>query len=171
MRSVGGVARWWPLVAAILLLGGLAGCAGARAGADGPPEIVYGEDTCHQCGMIISDERFAAGLVIEIEPGVSEHRVFDDIGELLLYEQEHAGELTITHRFVHDFESREWIDGATAYYVRSETLQSPMGHGIAASGDRARAEALARAWGGRVLDLDALRGEIGGTGVAGHRHP
>ena len=56
----------------------LAGCGGESATA-GPPEISYGRDTCHRCGMIVSDERYAAALVAT--DGTT--RVFDDIGEMV----------------------------------------------------------------------------------------
>lgn len=161
--------RWWLVLT--LLIVALTGCGGAGPGGDTPPEIVYGEDLCDECGMIISDERFAAGLVVELEPGVAEHRIFDDIGGMLLYERAHGDEFAISHIFVHDYASREWIDGESAFYVWSDAIRSPMGHGIAASRDRTGAETLAREWGGRVVSLDVLRVEFDVDGGADHEHP
>ncbi|MEZ4563452.1 MAG: hypothetical protein R2853_12005 [Thermomicrobiales bacterium] len=43
-----------------------------------PPKISYDRDTCTRCGMIISDERFAAALVA---PDGSV-QLFDDVGEV-----------------------------------------------------------------------------------------
>ncbi|MEZ4676418.1 MAG: hypothetical protein R2932_19510 [Caldilineaceae bacterium] len=77
------------LIVGILLIV-LVACGGATVTPDMPPEILYGEDVCDQCNMIISDERFAAGLVVELEPGEFEHRIFDDIGDLLAYEKAHG---------------------------------------------------------------------------------
>ena len=106
-----------------------AACGGPTITPELPPEIAYGEDVCDQCNMIISDERYAAGLVVEVEPGRYEHRIFDDIGDLLVYEQEHVDELTVAAYYVHDYGSKEWIDGQAAYYISSRELLTPMGFG------------------------------------------
>ena len=145
---------------AILMLGlsfiVIAACGGAAVTSDTPPEIVYGEDVCDQCNMIISDERFAAGLVIEVEPGSYEHRIFDDIGDLLAYEKAYRNELTIVTYYVHDYNSIEWIDGKDAYYIHSEELFTPMGFGLAAVAQGLEAEALAEEWNGSVLTFTEL---------------
>ena len=41
----------------------LASCS-ARPGEPQPPEINFGQDTCDACGMIISEARFAAAIVL-----------------------------------------------------------------------------------------------------------
>ena len=44
----------------------------------GPPTVRYGQDPCAGCGMIISDDRFAAAWV---DPaGEAAPRLFDDGG-------------------------------------------------------------------------------------------
>src|SRR5262245_16948176 len=55
----------------------LGGC--ERASTDSPPAIAYGRDECAHCGMIISDDRFAAALIVR--DGAQSHPLlFDDIG-------------------------------------------------------------------------------------------
>ena len=148
-----------------LLLILLAACGGAAVAPNVPPEIRFGEDVCDQCNMIISDERFAAGLVVELEPDSYEHRIFDDIGDLLAYEKAHGEELTVAAYYVHDYNSKEWIDGQAAYYIHSEGLRTPMGFGLAATAQEPEAKALAEEWAGEVLTFAELHERF----VAGER--
>ncbi|MCB0129877.1 MAG: nitrous oxide reductase accessory protein NosL [Caldilineaceae bacterium] len=134
----------------------LAACGGPTVTPDTPPEILYGEDVCDQCNMIINDERYAAGLVVETEPGRYEHRIFDDIGDLLVYVKGQEDDLVIAAYYVHDYNSKEWIDGQTAYYIYSEELVTPMGFGLAAAAQQLEAETLAAEWNGSVLTLTEL---------------
>lgn len=143
----------------------LAACA-AEVAPGVPPEIRYGEDVCDQCNMIISDARFAAGMVVEVAPGTHEHRIFDDIGDMLEYEASHGAELTVASYFVHDYLSREWIEGDRAYFVRSETLATPMGFGLAAFAERSDAEALARETNGVVVTLADLQADAAARSAA-----
>lgn len=149
----------------------LIACGGATVTPDMPPEILYGEDVCDQCNMIISDERFAAGLVVELAPGEFEHRIFDDIGDLLAYEKTHGEEFTIAAYYVHDYNSKEWIDGKSAYYIHSEELFTPMGFGLAAAAQELEAEALAEEWNGSVLSFAELHERfMAGQDAAEHVH-
>lgn len=154
-----------------LLLAILTACGGPAITPEMPPEILYGEDVCEQCGMIINDERFATGLVVELEPGDYEHRIFGDIGDLLVYAKEHANELTIAAYYVHDYNSKEWIDGQSAYYIHSEELFTPMGFGLAATAQQLEAEALAAEWNGSVLTFAELHERfVAGDGTVEHAH-
>lgn len=115
----------------------LAACSAAEANT-GAPEIVYGRDICIECGMIISEPRFAAAYEYD-----GTDRVFDDIGNMLLYGLR-TGELTApTRAWVHDYHSSTWIDASEAWFVAADSLLTPMGHGLAAFGARATAEAFA----------------------------
>ena len=138
----------------------LAGCA-SGVSTISPPEIRYGEDQCHECGMIISDPRFAASFARELSPGRYENITFDDIGDLLAYVQKHPDE-PIVAWYVHDYTSEEWIDASKAYFVSSTEVQTPMGHGIAAHAARTAAESMAAEKHGEVLDWPAL--------LAAHEH-
>lgn len=129
----------------------LAAC-GADPNAVRPPEIAYGRDTCDQCGMVISEGKYACAL--QLEDG--SYRKFDDIGDLAQHQLEHP-ELRIRARFVHDFISEKWIAAETAAYVHSRTLATPMGHGLAAFEKKADAEAAAKLWHGDVLTFDGVR--------------
>lgn len=148
-----------PLAAAATLLVAGALLAACQGGGDplAPPDIAYGEDVCDQCGMIISDERFAAAAIVETAPGQTEARRFDDIGDMLAYREANP-EVDVRRWWVHDHDSLAWIDAQEATYVQSEAIGSPMGFGLAAFADAAAAEAKLAEWGGETLDFEALSG-------------
>ncbi len=133
----------------------LAGCVQGQ-GVIEPPEIRYGEDLCAECGMIISDSRFASGLLYEISEGRYKSLVFDDVGDMLSYAEKHP-EQKVVAWYVHDYVTEEWLDASAAYFVSSSQIQSPMGHGIAAHASLAAAEAMAAEAAGEVLDWQTLQ--------------
>jgi len=116
-----------------------------------PPAIAYGQDVCDLCGMIISEPKYAAAMLLEN----GESRKFDDIGNMFMYHDQHP-EFGVRAWFVHDYQTETWIRGEPALYVQSPAIKSPMGHGIAALTERAAAEALAASLGVDVLTFDAL---------------
>ena len=74
----GGAGHLFSVAIAIAVAG--AGCADRSA--DGPPVVHYGQDVCAACNMIVSEERFAAALVVKTD-GLDGHR---DLGSHDLYE-------------------------------------------------------------------------------------
>lgn len=151
------------LLLSVLLLNACAHGATTAA----PPEIRYGEDTCAECNMIISDPRYAAGYAYELSAGRYASLAFDDIGDLLAHLEKHR-EHKVVAWYVHDYTSEEWLDATTAYYVLSDEIHSPMGHGIAAHATRDAAEVLAQRKSGLVLDWQGLQAQVKAT--AGHSH-
>ena len=129
----------------------LSACGGTAASSEPtPPTIHYGEDICEFCGMIISDERYAAGYVTQD----GEERIFDDVGGMF---QAHVQEQEdVAAFFVHDYEDVSWIRAENAHYVMSEDLATPMLVGVAACATAERAEGLADEVGGTVLTFDEV---------------
>lgn len=139
---------WWVVVwlLAVVMLGGC-----AKVDMDAPPEIVYGRDICTRCGMIIEDARFAAGyLTADGEP-----RIFDDIGGMFRYEVEEPE--AIHARWVHDYETEEWLRAEEAFFVLAPEIHTPMGFGVVALAEKGRATAVALRHNGQVLTLDELQ--------------
>lgn len=146
----------------------LAACAQGQSEAQ-PPEIRYGETICAQCNMIISDQRFAAGYAYEISSGRYESIAFDDIGEMLKSAAAHPDRI-VASWFVHDYDSKEWMDATQAHFMVSDNLTTPMGDGIAAFADRAAAEGLAAEFTGEVLDWQTLVARFE-SGMLGSKMP
>ena len=145
------------LLLSLVLVSIVSGCGGPKVTPASRPEIRYGEDVCVQCGMIISDERYAAGVVVETAPSSYEHRIFDDIGGMFLFAAEQGDNQPIVSYFVHDYTSLAWIDAQTASFVSSQTVLTPMGFGLSAFEDPAAAQAMAEVWGGQVLTFDDVQ--------------
>jgi copper chaperone NosL len=141
--------RSLPLSLIVLLAILLVSCQ-PRPSLDAPPEIRYGEDTCDLCHMIINEARFAAAYVTR----QGEARRFDDIGDLLAYHAAHAEEVAAF--WVHDYDTEEWLRAEQATFVVSDAFHTPMGHGIVAVADAARAQELAASTGGEVVSFSAL---------------
>lgn len=135
-----------------LLLGAativLSGCGNDKPGS-GPPEITYGKAVCARCGMIISEERYAAGL--SGEPP----QLFDDTGELVVTVQEQG--LSGRKVWVHDYDTKAWIDGTTASYAMLPDRRTPMGTGVIAFKERQAAEEFAAQNAGHVMTWDEIQ--------------
>lgn len=137
------------------LAAGLSSCGGAPP--SGPPELKLGRSECSECNMIISEDRCSCGLLVE-DDGHREHLLYDDIGCML--DDEHAGLAgrAVIERYVHDHQSRAWVQAELAVFVMADpkTLPTPMGSGIVAFASRSDADAEAARHGGTVLDYRDL---------------
>ena len=107
-----------------------------------PPEIQYGQSECADCGMIVSDERYAAGLILETARGDRVPRVFDDIGCMVKYEQHQKDGKVLAH-YVKDYNTNQWLTVEQAVLVHRQQIQSPMGYGLIAVADREQAAHIA----------------------------
>lgn len=156
------------LVSIVLLVLLVAGCA-AETSIDEPPEIVYGEDECDRCRMIISDARYAAAYMTED----GQARRFDDIGGMVLHHLEQEEDV---HLFwVHDYESKVWVKADEAFFVVSNSLETPMGFGIAALNSQEEAEAMVAEWEGELYTFaqlmdQAAAGRLMPAHAHGHGH-
>lgn len=161
-RRAGAHRSWIKSARAVLVaLAALAVPAGCGPAPDplAPPEIRYGEDVCAQCNMIISEPRFAAGLVVAVD-GEPTALAFDDVGELVAYEAEHPDQ-EVLRRYVHDFETESWLAAEEATFVRSVDIRSPMGHGLAAFTAAGRAAEVAAETGGQALSYAEMVRAVG----------
>lgn len=131
-------------LAAVLLV-----ACGSEVDFDQPPDIVYGEDVCERCSMIINEARYAAAYVTEDGQA---HR-FDDIGGMLAHNREAAENVVVF--WVHDFDTEEWLKADEAHYVKGDHI-TPMGFGIIAFAGRDRAKAWAAEQGGMIMPFAEL---------------
>ncbi|MFN4218307.1 MAG: nitrous oxide reductase accessory protein NosL [Candidatus Bipolaricaulia bacterium] len=131
----------------VLFVASLSGCQSSQ---ERPPQIRYGRDVCAQCGMIISEARFAAAYITKR----GDWRLFDDIGDMLGFYKVHGEAVAVF--WVHDYEREEWLKAAGAFFVKSSALHTPMGHGIVALSSRERAEQLVRQVQGQLFTFTEL---------------
>ena len=131
----------------------LAGCSDDDPA--GPPAVHLGDSICDQCGMIISDERFAAATIVKGARG-PEALLFDDFNCQHGYEADHA-DLAVERRWVHDHDDARWLPAADATFLASPRLHTPMASGVAAFRSDAAARRARDTLGGELLALDALR--------------
>jgi copper chaperone NosL len=105
-----------------------------------PVEIIYGQDSCERCKMIISEKSYSAEYILLD----GEARKFDDIGCMIHF---HSGEERkgdrILAQYVRDYHTGDWIDATKAYFVWSKDIITPMGYGLAAFKDEKSARRLA----------------------------
>jgi copper chaperone NosL len=127
----------------------LAACSG-DINLEEPPEIRYGEDVCEQCGMIISEARFAASYVTT----AGDVHLFDDVGGMLMYDVQNQEE--VHSYWAHDFNTEEWMRADTAVYVLNDDLATPMGWGLAAFANGVDAEQFMIENGGTLTTWDDL---------------
>lgn len=120
--------------------------------ASGPPVIVYGRDLCVECGMLITEERFAAAYRVGTEA-----RRFDDIGNMLLYGTK-TGELpgATPDAWVHDRDTGDWVAANDAWFVIADGVVTPMGYGIVAFASQDRATEYAQDRDGELFLWDDL---------------
>ena len=144
------------LILSLLVIFTLSACQ-SQADLSQPPDIRYGEDICEECNMIISEPRFAAAYYTVGEDA----RRFDDFGGMAIYHAEHQEH--VAQFWVHDYLTEAWIIADKAYFVMSDNLQTPMGHGVVAFTDQAQAENLVSEVGGMLMTftdvMESLEGE------------
>jgi len=116
------------------------------------PVAIAPEDTCRYCKMAISEKRYAAEF-IDRDGGVFK---FDDIGCLINFIKDQQNKDQIAAYFVIDFEERQWIKAADAYFVRSSEFKTPMSGSIVAFKDEAKAEVAAGKYHGKLLRFTDL---------------
>lgn len=96
---------------------------------EGPDKIYFGEDTCERCKMIISEKLFAS----QYKTSEGDTKKYDDLGcmieDIMSSEDKVIGKFSI---FVVDYNTGKWVDAEKAYFVLSESVKTPMGHGILA---------------------------------------
>jgi nitrous oxide reductase accessory protein NosL len=150
----------------LLLLTVLVAACGGGPDTTAPPEILYGQDVCDRCNMIISEERFAAAYWTT--GGVA--RRFDDVGGMLAYYYEESEE--VASFWVHDYAGGRWLPAEEATYAFAPDLITPMGFGVVALATAAEAEALAAGHeGAHVLTFDQLLAEAEAGNVDFYAHP
>ncbi|PMR74608.1 nitrous oxide reductase accessory protein NosL [Billgrantia endophytica] len=182
------------LVLSTLLLAGCGNDAGPAALA--PAQPITDGDSCHVCGMLISELPGPKGQVyLNRDEAV---RKFCSTTDMFAFLLQPENETQLSHAWVHDVAVTPWesptddtfILASEAWYVVEHERRGAMGHTLASFRERHHADAFKETHGGRVLafddiDLELLaelgrmdadrhndmqRDEAHGNGMHGHRH-
>lgn len=158
------VMRILPIIMILLSAGWLFSSCRSAPDFSQPPEIIYGEDACERCYMIINEARYAAAYMTSD----GESRLFDDIGGMLAHFEDLGEDVTVF--WVHDFETEAWLEADQAYFVESDHL-TPMGYGIVAFADESRAESWAADQEALVVSFSTLLSEAAAADqMEAHQH-
>jgi len=136
-----------------LAMVGMAAMILSSCGNSGPQAIDYNKDACEFCKMSISVPGFATELI------TTRGRVykFDDLSCMLAYTKANP-QVPVSDLYVTSFVApHEFIKTPDAWFVRHETLKSPMGGNTAAFSDSLAALKLAADAMVKVLNWQELR--------------
>lgn len=131
-----------------------------QAPLSGPPELRLGRDECAECGMLISEDRCCAALLVETPPasGHRTHLLYDDLGCLLDAEIHRVGEFTVLERHVRDHPARMWLRAESAVFLKAppDNVHTPMASGMVAFANPAQADSEAIRSSGTRTDFAGL---------------
>lgn len=115
------------LLSLLLPIGGCSGDADT-----GPVDVKWDRDVCARCNMVLSDRRHAAQVRRPAtDASRSEVKKFDDLGCAVLWlDQQAWHDEAGVEIWVVDYQTGEWIDARSAYYVTDR--QTPMQYGLGA---------------------------------------
>ncbi len=95
-------------------------------------------DVCTVCQMSVSDNGYAAEIVLKNGKAYK----FDDIGCLFGYLLENNS-LKAEKKYVQDRDTKRWVEIDKAYFVEDRAVHTPMSYGIHAFESRASADKFA----------------------------
>jgi copper chaperone NosL len=95
-----------------------------------PVPIEYGIDACYTCKMTMMDPKFGAEIVTK----KGKVYKFDDVNCMLgFYHSDFEEQKHIKHLLVVNFaQPSQFIDATNSWYLKSDSIRSPMASGIAA---------------------------------------
>lgn len=124
----------------------------SSCGANGPVPVNLDKDACEFCKMNISDAHFMAELVTK------KGRVykFDDISCMIKY-AETLDKNSVKSYYAGNIEkTNEFIDAASAWYIKHDNFKSPMGGNTAAFATKEAATAQANKISAGIIDWNTL---------------
>jgi copper chaperone NosL len=123
--------------------------------ANEPEPLRFGQDGCHACKMTLMDNKFGA----EILTRKGKVYKFDDVNCMLGFVK--TGEVKaddIQQFLIIDFASGgQLIDATNAFYVKSESVKSPMASGVAAFSSKAALEKFSNDANGTQITWNELK--------------
>ena len=118
----------------LLVLAFVAGCGPSES----QPVDIESGDVCAFCGRTIKDPLFASEIIYD-----GKVYKFDDLSCLSAFQTKHRGDIFGT-TYVVDYLTKQWIRADAATIVATD-VATPMGSGLLAFADTAKANSFARA--------------------------
>lgn len=115
--------------------------------ADGPKPIALNQHPCDYCGMTVADLKFAS----QIKTDKGRYYSFDDFNCMIRYAKDHPDN-PIAHWYVGTFNGNELIDAENAFFVASDSINSPMRANIGTFSKEEDAKQLANQFQTQVLN-------------------
>jgi copper chaperone NosL len=109
-----------------------------------PRPLAYGTDACHACKMILMDKKFGGEIVTK----KGKIYVFDDTNCMVnfLTSSELEGE-EIANTLIADYaQTEKLIPVEHTFFLKSDTIRSPMNSGIAAFGSETSMNEYKKKW-------------------------
>lgn len=135
------------LIAPILLIG-FSSCGNKK-----PEDINLNTDKCSNCGMTITDLKFAAELI------TSKGRIykFDDILCMMKYTKDNKEKTVSSVFYISEFiGDNHFIPAETAVFVKGENIKSPMGGHSAAFSNKDSADTFASKFEAQTTNWETL---------------
>jgi len=109
-----------------------------------PEPLQFGVDACYACKMTLMDDRFGAEMVTK----KGKVYKFDDVNCLLgVYHSDFESQQDIAHLLVVNFaKPTQLIDATNSWYLKSDSIRSPMASGIAAFATEEEYSPLKKKW-------------------------
>lgn len=109
-----------------------------------PEPLAYGIDLCYTCKMTLMDEKFGAEIVTK----KGKVYKFDDVNCMLgFYHTDVEPKENIAHLLVVNFtKPTQFIDATNSWYLKSDSIRSPMASGIAAFASQEEYSAFKIKW-------------------------
>ncbi len=109
-----------------------------------PVPIAYGKDLCYTCKMTMMDYKYGAEIVTQ----KGKVYKFDDVNCMLsFYHSDFEEQRNIKHLLVVDFaQPALFIDATNSWYLKSDSIRSPMASGIAAFATEAEYSQYKKKW-------------------------
>ena len=119
-----------------------------------PQKIEYGQDACHYCDMTIVDKQHASQLVSTKGKAFK----YDAIECMVHSYQEDMKDTEIALYLVADFnQPGELVDAASATYLVSEQIQSPMGANLSAFKKEDEAQKTKEKFSGKIFTWEEIQ--------------
>ena len=121
-----------------------------------PEALAFGDDACAYCSMTISDRRHGA-LFVSDKGRTYKFDAVECMVDAMAPGEKFAG-TTVHSSYVVDYaRPGTVVDAATAVYLVSAAVPSPMGANVSAFGADAAADSVRSAKGGDLMNWDAVR--------------